>query len=133
MPVIETRRTVGYELMQESGSVKRGWVGSAKAEYAMPEFGVAKARAVTATGDELRPDVCKGTVLFIDTAVRAFQGPGTYVLDKGRGSTEIAIIQSLGSGFLYTADKAKPRTLATLDGLSILGKAFLFLTEAQEG
>lgn len=98
----------------------------------MPEFGVAKARAVTATGDELRPDVCKGTVLFIDTAVRVFQGPGTYVLDKGRGSTEIAIIQSFGCGFLYTADKAKPRTLASLEGLSILGKAFLFLTQAQE-
>ena len=133
MPVIETRRTLGYELIQERGSVKHGWVGSAKAEYAMPEFGVEKARAVTATGDELRPDVCKGTVIFIDTAVRAYQGSGTYVLDKGRNSTEIAIIQPLANGFLYTADKAKPETLVSLDGRSILGKAFLFLTEAKEG
>lgn len=132
MPVIETRRTLGYELVQESGSVRHGWIGSAKAEYAMPEFQVAKARAVTATGDELHPDVCRGTVLFIDTSVRAFQGRGTYVLDKGRGQTEIAVIQPLNGGFLYTADKATPRTLASLDGLSVLGKAFLFLTAAEE-
>lgn len=134
MPVIETRRTLGYELVQETGAAARGWIGTAKGEYAMPEFGVTRARAVTATGDELRPDVCKGTVLFIDTEVRAFQGSGTYVIDKGRGRTEIAIIQALDDGsFLYTADKSKPVTLPNLTEVTIVGKAFLFLTLAENG
>lgn len=133
MPVAETRRVTGYRLSQKSSRI--GWTGTADGHYSMPEFGVSKALGVFATGDGLRPDVVKGTLVFADENVQSYSGKGCYLVRTGSGQAqklEIVILQALDDGsFLYTADKTCPVTLPDLSSVTIVGKAFLFLTQAE--
>ena len=135
LPVAETRRVIGYSLFSEMNC--RGWSGTSDGRYCMPEFGVDRALGVFATDDGLRPDVVKGTLVLADESVTAYNGKGCYLVRTGNGRAsklEIAIIQALDDGsFLYTADKSRPETLANLRAVTIVGKAFLFLTNAENG
>lgn len=135
LPVAETRRILGYSLISDSR--RTGWRGTADGHYSMPEFGVEKALGVFAADDGLRPDVVKGTLVLADERITVYTGKGCYLVRTGNGRAsklEIAIIQALDDGsFLYTADKSKPVTFPDLRAVTIVGKAFLFLTQADNG
>nr|DAO19572.1 MAG TPA: Repressor protein CI [Caudoviricetes sp.] len=74
-----------------------------------------KIQVITARGDSMEPTIENGDVMFVDTAVEAFEGDGLYLLWYIDGLKAKRLQSTVGGGLMIISDNSSYRT-ETLSG-----------------
>ncbi len=87
---------------------------------------LSRIQVITARGDSMQGTIEDGDVLFVDTAVRSFEGEGIYLLYFADGLKAKRLQASVGGGLLVISDNPRYRTETVegerLDNLTICGR-----------
>ena len=69
-----------------------------------------KIQVITARGDSMEPTIENGDVMFVDTAVEAFEGDGLYLLWYIDGLKAKRLQSTVGGGLMIISDNSSYRT-----------------------
>ena len=85
-----------------------------------------KIQVITARGDSMEPTIENGDVMFVDTAVEAFEGDGLYLLWYIDGLKAKRLQSTVGGGLMIISDNSSYRTETVrgedLNAVSIIGR-----------
>ena len=97
-------------------------------EWAREKLGgnLNKIQVITARGDSMEPTIENGDVMFIDTAVEAFEGDGLYLLWYIDGLKAKRLQSTVGGGLMIISDNSSYRTETVsgedLNAVRIIGR-----------
>lgn len=127
-----------FERLDVIASLGNGYVNNETAEvvdyvdidaaWAREKLGrnLSHIQVITAHGDSMQGTIEDGDVLFVDTAVRSFEGDGIYLLYFADGLKAKRLQASVGGGLLVISDNPRYRTETVegerLDDLTICGR-----------
>ena len=82
------------------------------AEWAREKLGgnLNKIQVITARGDSMEPTIENGDVMFVDTAVEAFEGDGLYLLWYIDGLKAKRLQSTVGGGLMIISDNSSYQT-----------------------
>jgi len=85
-----------------------------------------KIQVITARGDSMEPTIENGDVMFVDTAVEAFEGDGLYLLWYIDGLKAKRLQSTVGGGLMIISDNSSYRTETVrgedLNAVHIIGR-----------
>ncbi len=85
-----------------------------------------KIQVITARGDSMEPTIENGDVMFVDTAVEAFEGDGLYLLWYIDGLKAKRLQSTVGGGLMIISDNSSYRTETVrgedLNAVRIIGR-----------
>jgi bacteriophage CI repressor helix-turn-helix domain len=85
-----------------------------------------KIQVITARGDSMEPTIEDGDVMFVDTAVEAFEGDGLYLLWYIDGLKAKRLQSTVGGGLMIISDNSSYRTETVsgedLNAVHIIGR-----------
>ena len=85
-----------------------------------------KIQVITARGDSMEPTIENGDVMFVDTAVEAFDGDGLYLLWYIDGLKAKRLQSTVGGGLMIISDNSSYRTETVhgedLNAVRIIGR-----------
>ncbi len=85
-----------------------------------------KIQVITAHGDSMEPTIENGDVMFVDTAVEAFEGDGLYLLWYIDGLKAKRLQSTVGGGLMIISDNSSYRTETVrgedLNAVHIIGR-----------
>lgn len=85
-----------------------------------------KIQVITARGDSMKPTIENGDVMFVDTAVEAFEGDGLYLLWYIDGLKAKRLQSTVGGGLMIISDNSSYRTETVrgedLNAVRIIGR-----------
>ena len=85
-----------------------------------------KIKVITAHGDSMEPTIENGDVMFVDTAVEAFEGDGLYLLWYIDGLKAKRLQSTVGGGLMIISDNSSYRTETVrgedLNAVHIIGR-----------
>ena len=85
-----------------------------------------KIQVITAHGDSMEPTIENGDVMFVDTAVEAFEGDGLYLLWYIDGLKAKRLQSTVGGGLMIISDNSSYRTETVrgedLNAVRIIGR-----------
>ena len=85
-----------------------------------------KIQVITAHGDSMEPTIENGDVMFVDTAVEAFEGDGLYLLWYIAGLKAKRLQSTVGGGLMIISDNSSYRTETVrgedLNAVHIIGR-----------
>ena len=98
------------------------------AEWAREKLGgnLNKIQVITARGDSMEPTIENGDVMFVDTAVEAFEGDGLYLLWYIDGLKAKRLQSTVGGGLMIISDNSSYQTETVrgedLNAVRIIGR-----------
>ena len=85
-----------------------------------------KIQVITARGDSMEPTIENGDVMFVDTAIEAFEGDGLYLLWYIDGLKAKRLQSTVGGGLMIISDNSSYRTETVrgedLNAVHIIGR-----------
>lgn len=85
-----------------------------------------KIQVITARGDSMEPTIEDGDVMFVDTAIEAFEGDGLYLLWYIDGLKAKRLQSTVGGGLMIISDNSSYRTETVrgedLNAVHIIGR-----------
>lgn len=85
-----------------------------------------KIQVITARGDSMEPTIEDGDVMFVDTAIEAFEGDGLYLLWYIDGLKAKRLQSTVGGGLMIISDNSSYRTETVrgedLNAVRIIGR-----------